>query len=126
MILVTLAAGVSSFAQRPSQGSQVARQLVGRWKLVSLEAVRPNGEVVREWGPHPTGYLSYDASGFVSVQFERDPRAAKQSRDLTPDERRDTFESCTPTMAGSTSTTTRARSSTTSRAACDRTRSVPI
>ena len=93
VILVALVTGVSSFAQQPSQGGKVARQLVGRWKLMSLEAVRPNGEVVREWGPNPTGYLSYDASGFVSVQFMRDPRAAKQSRELTPDERGEAFES---------------------------------
>jgi hypothetical protein len=93
VILVALVTGVSPFAQQPSQGGGVSRQLVGRWTLVSLEAVRPNGEVVREWGPNPTGYLSYDASGFVSVQFNRDPRAAKQSRELTPDERREAFES---------------------------------
>ena len=92
-MFLALVTGVLSFAQQPSQGGGVARQLVGRWKLVSLEAVRPNGEVVREWGPNPTGYLSYDASGFVSVQFMRDPRAAKQSRELTPDERREAFES---------------------------------
>ena len=55
--------------------------------------MRPNGEVVREWGPNPTGYLSYDASGFVSVQIVRDPRAAKQSRELTSDERREAFDS---------------------------------
>ena len=74
LALVVLAAGVSPFARQPSQGGGVARQLVGRWKLVALEAVRPNGEVIREWGANPTGYLSYDASGFVSVQFMRDPR----------------------------------------------------
>lgn len=93
VILVTLVTGVSSAAQQPSQRGEVARQLVGRWNLVSLEAVRPNGEVVREWGPKPTGYLSYDASGFVSVQFMRDPRAASQARELTFDERREAFES---------------------------------
>ena len=93
LALVVLAAGVSPFARQPSQGGGVARQLVGRWKLVALEAVRPNGEVIREWGPNPTGYLSYDASGFVSVQFMRDPRAAKPSRELTADERSDAFES---------------------------------
>ena len=93
VILVVLVTGVLLFAQQPSQGGGVTGQLVGRWKLVSIEAVRPNGEVVREWGPNPTGYLSYDASGFVSVQFMRDPRAAKPSRELTPDERREAFES---------------------------------
>ncbi len=90
---VVLVTGMSSFAQQLSPGRGVARQLVGRWKLISLEAVRPNGEVVREWGPNPTGYLSYDATGFVSVQFMRDPRAAKQSRELTPEARREAFDS---------------------------------
>ena len=93
LTLVVLVTGGSSFARPPSQAGGVARQLVGRWKLVALEAMRPNGEVIREWGQNPTGYLSYDASGFVSVQFMRDPRAAKPSRQLTPDERRDAFES---------------------------------
>ena len=93
LILVVLIMGGSSFARQPSPGSEVARRLVGRWKLVALEAVRPSGEVIREWGPNPTGYLSYDASGFVSVQFMRDPRAAKPSRALTPDERSEAFES---------------------------------
>lgn len=65
--------GVSSAAQQPSQRGDVARQLVGRWNLVSREAMRPNDEVVREWGSRPSGYLSYNAGGFVSVQFMRDP-----------------------------------------------------
>jgi hypothetical protein len=93
VFLVALVTGVSSFAHQPFQGGGVSRQLLGRWKLVSLEAVRPSGEVVRDWGANPTGYLSYDSSGFVSVQFSRDPRAARQSRELTPDERREAFES---------------------------------
>jgi hypothetical protein len=78
VFLVALVTGVSSFAHQPFQGGGVSRQLLGRWKLVSLEAVRPSGEVVRDWGANPTGYLSYDSSGFVSVQFSRDPRAARQ------------------------------------------------
>ena len=93
MILVVLVTGVLSFAQQPSQGGGVTGELVGRWKLVSIEGGRLNDEVVREWGPKPTGYLSYDASGFVSVQFMRDPRAARPSRELTPYERREAFES---------------------------------
>lgn len=88
-ILVLLVTG----AQSPSQGDGIARQLVGRWKLVSLDAVRPSGEVIREWGQNPTGYLNYDATGFVSVQFMRDSRRATQTRELTPDERREAFES---------------------------------
>ena len=80
-ILLALVSGVPSvIAQSPSDHGGAAAQLVGRWKLVSLEAVRPNGEVVREWGPKPVGHLIYDASGFVAVQIVRDPRAAVASQ----------------------------------------------
>lgn len=60
---------------------------------MSLVAIRPNGEVVSEWGQNPSGYLQYDASGFVSVQIVRDPRSAGQSRVLTASERSDAFDS---------------------------------
>jgi len=92
-ILLALVSGVPSvIAQSPSDHGGAAAQLVGRWKLVSLEAVRPNGEVVREWGPKPVGHLIYDASGFVAVQIVRDPRAAGKSDNLTPDQRREAFD----------------------------------
>jgi hypothetical protein len=92
VFLVSLVDGVPSFAQKASESGLAAARLAGGWKLVSLEAVRPDGEVVREWGPHPTGYLSYDENGFVSVQIVRDPRAVNKSRELTPDDRREAFD----------------------------------
>ena len=92
-IISALLTSVPSIAQQPHQLGGAGHQLVGRWNLVSLEAVRPNGEVVREWGESPSGYLQYDASGFVSVQIVRDRRAANQSRELTADERKEAFDS---------------------------------
>jgi len=92
VILAGLIASVASYAQRPPENAGAAAQLIGRWNLVSLEAVRPNGEVVLEWGAKPTGYLSYGADGFVSVQLVRDPRAATKSRELSSEERKEAFD----------------------------------
>lgn len=92
LLLFALIAVAPSFAQQTPKSSAATAQIAGRWKLVSLDAVRPNGEVVREWGSNPTGYLTYDASGFVSVQIVRDPRPATSSRESTSDERREAFD----------------------------------
>jgi lipocalin-like protein len=56
----------------------VPQQLVGRWEVVSLDS-RPNAssEWTADYGPHPTGYIQYDAGGKMSVQFCGDPPAKK-------------------------------------------------
>jgi Lipocalin-like domain len=47
---------------------------VGAWKLVSIETVRPNGEVIYPfYGKHPQGLIMYDRSGWMSVQIVSDP-----------------------------------------------------
>jgi hypothetical protein len=49
-------------------------QLVGAWRLVSIETVRPNGEVIYPfYGKHPQGLIIYDRSGWMSVQIVSDP-----------------------------------------------------
>ena len=49
-------------------------QLVGAWRLVSIETIRPNGEVIFPfYGKHPEGILMYDGSGWMSVQIVSDP-----------------------------------------------------
>jgi hypothetical protein len=49
-------------------------QLVGAWRLVSIETVRPNGEVIFPfYGKHPEGLIMYDGSGWISVQIVSDP-----------------------------------------------------
>jgi len=49
-------------------------QLVGAWRLVSIETVRPNGEVIYPfYGKHPQGLIMYERSGWMSVQIVSDP-----------------------------------------------------
>ena len=55
--------------------SPVEERLIGAWRLVSLETVRPNGEVIYPFfGRHPEGLLMYDRSGWMSVQIVADPK----------------------------------------------------
>jgi hypothetical protein len=49
--------------------------LAGAWRLVSVDTVRPSGEVIHPfYGAHPAGLLLYDRSGWMSVQIVSDPK----------------------------------------------------
>ena len=51
-------------------------QFVGAWRLVSIETIRPSGEVIYPfYGKHPEGLIMYDGSGWMSVQIVSDPPA---------------------------------------------------
>jgi hypothetical protein len=53
------------------------KAVIGAWKLISVERVQADGKVLGldEWmGKKPTGLIIYDAMGYMSVQFIRDPR----------------------------------------------------
>jgi len=70
---------LSVFADAASEkpASSVADQLVGAWRLISVETLRPNGEVIYPfYGKHPEGMLIYDRSGWMSVQIVSDPKPA--------------------------------------------------
>jgi len=48
---------------------------VGTWHLLSIETIRPNGEVIYPfYGKHPEGLLMYDSDGWMSVQIVSDPK----------------------------------------------------
>lgn len=48
--------------------------LNGAWQLVSVDTVRPNGEVIHPfYGEHPHGLIVYDNSGWMAVQIVSDP-----------------------------------------------------
>lgn len=52
-----------------------AEQFIGAWHLISIETIRPNGEVIYPfYGRHPEGLLTYDRSGWMSVQIVSDPK----------------------------------------------------
>lgn len=58
-----------------NKGPDVAKQLVGAWRLVSIETVRPGGELIYPfYGKHPEGLLMYDGSGTMSVEIVSDPK----------------------------------------------------
>jgi len=49
-------------------------QLIGAWRLVTIETVRPNGEVIYPYyGKHPQGLIMYAREGWMSVQIVSDP-----------------------------------------------------
>lgn len=55
--------------------SSLQDDLVGAWRLISIETVRANGEVIYPfYGRHPEGLLIYDRSGWMSVQIISDPK----------------------------------------------------
>ena len=71
----TLAGQQPHSTQDKAEPVSVAEQLPGAWRLVSIETVRPSGEVVYPYyGKHPEGLLIYDRSGWMSVQIVSDPR----------------------------------------------------
>jgi hypothetical protein len=63
VILVSLY-GLSTGQQRSSSERQ---RFVGAWQAVSITDTRPDGTEVPDLylGPHPTGLVIYDASGFM-------------------------------------------------------------
>src|SRR3974390_172977 len=89
------AAGVAlalliSFVFTPPTSTAIAQQrslkdkIIGTWKVVALESLRPNGQVVNAWmGLHPTGLLIYQPNGFMAVQFMADPRPTFSKNPLT-------------------------------------------
>lgn len=74
LFLITLVAPLAVCAE-PAVAT--AAHLVGAWRLVSIEMLRPNGEIIYPfYGRRPSGLIVYDASGWMSVQIVADPRPA--------------------------------------------------
>lgn len=59
--------------------------LVGVWRLVSCDAIRPKGRRVPIYGKRPVGRLFYDAAGHMSVHImkssRRDPEGEVKAGD---------------------------------------------
>ena len=79
LVLVYLLLALPLRSQTTSQhaASPLAEQLAGAWRLISVETIRPNGEVIFPfYGKHPEGLIIYDRSGWMSVQIVSDPKPA--------------------------------------------------
>jgi Lipocalin-like domain len=73
-----------AFAQGP--------QLVGTWKLVGADVVRPDGRTVEDYGPSPRGIAVFTADGQYVVEIYRAERTRFASNDKsrgTPEEYKD-------------------------------------
>ena len=72
-LLAVLLLVVSAVGQSISD-QKLRDQFPGAWRLVSIETVKPNGDVIYPfYGKHPEGLLIYDQSGWMSVQIVSDP-----------------------------------------------------
>jgi hypothetical protein len=64
-------------------------QLVGTWKIVSVDNTRPDGSIKQIFGPHPKGIAVFDVRGNTAIILMRSdrPQFAANNRDLgTPEE----------------------------------------
>ncbi len=69
--------------------------VVGRWKLISINAENPEGDVRFPYGQDPFGMLMYDADGYMSLLIMRRGRSTFVSGDMlggTPEEIKEAFE----------------------------------
>ena len=76
LLTVVSSQSISASAQQAKpDAASVRDQLIGAWRLVSIETIRPNGEIIYPYyGKHPDGLIVYDRSGWMSVQITSDPR----------------------------------------------------
>jgi hypothetical protein len=65
-VLMLLLASVS-FVSADAQQDDVAKKLVGAWRLVSVEGTDATFHFAYD---HPTGVIIYDRSGWMSVQID--------------------------------------------------------
>lgn len=71
------------------------RDILGPWKLVSMKATNPQGDVFHPFGENPAGMIMYDASGYMSYTAMRTGRPKFESGDAaggTPEEVNAAFE----------------------------------
>jgi Lipocalin-like domain len=65
-VLMLLLSCVSLFSAEPRQGN-AGKKLVGAWRLVSVEGTDATLHFAYD---HPTGIITYDRSGWMSVQID--------------------------------------------------------
>jgi hypothetical protein len=73
-LLVLIGALIGTPVPVQAQTSTPSSPVIGTWLLESIVDTLPDGSVDRWMGPHPTGAIVYSPSGYMGVQFMRDPR----------------------------------------------------
>ena len=76
-LIAAASAALLMLSPRPAAvaADSLREKVIGTWKLISWESLRPNGEIVNVWmGLHPTGVIMYQPNGYMAVQVMADPR----------------------------------------------------
>jgi hypothetical protein len=74
----------------------IKHQVIGTWKLISLEHRTTNGEVSYPMGLNPVGWITYGADGRMGVQIMKAERPRFSTTDFlggTPQEKLSAYES---------------------------------
>jgi hypothetical protein len=82
-----------AFAIHPASAAAQGSQLVGTWKLIAADVIRPDGQRVADYGSSPRGIAMFTADGQYVVEVYRGERTRFASNDRahgTPEEYRDT------------------------------------
>jgi hypothetical protein len=76
-LLATLLLAVTALAQTATPAPTVS-QLVGTWKLVSIEDTMKDGKVQpsAQFGPHPQGFIMYEPDGHMCATIVDGDRPA--------------------------------------------------
>ncbi len=78
--MLCCAALVAQLLAQTRTSAPTSDQLIGAWRLVSIETIRPNGEVIYPYyRKHPQGLIMYDRGGWMSVPIVSDPAATVTS-----------------------------------------------
>ncbi len=71
---------------------QSGEALIGSWKLDSFELRSTDGSISYPYGQDLTGYLFYNAEGYMSAAFMNSARGAKADGDLSEAGRASTYD----------------------------------
>jgi hypothetical protein len=73
VILASVSFSVTRAQSRATAGPSLQDQMIGIWKLDSRSIKKPDGTVTPDpaYGTDPVGYIAYDRTGYMSVQFMR-------------------------------------------------------
>src|SRR5262249_2916813 len=85
---VAQSAGTSSQSAAQCAGKCLSSGFGGAWKLAGIETRNAKGEVVPRAGgaATPTGYIIYDAAGYVAVSILPTTRKKNAAAQITADE----------------------------------------
>jgi hypothetical protein len=87
-LLAILLLAMCSFAQTSAPAMPTVAQLLGSWRLVSVEVTLKDGTVKPDdrFGPRPLGYIMYEPDGHMCAEIMNPDRAAWKNPTKPTDE----------------------------------------